>query len=451
MSRNRVELRRLFELSLPVVVAQLATMMLSVVDTLMVGNVGVEVLAAAALGHVWTFGTMIFAMGVIYGIDPLISQGHGARDARRQGLALQRGIVVGLLISVPTGVLWSLTGPAMERLGQDPELAALAQSYVVVQIPALPFFMVFTALRQYLQGRGIVRPAMIVAIAANGFNALANWSLIYGIGSFEGMGIVGAGIATALTRIVMMIALVVFVLRGRLFEDAWIPWSREAFARRGLLEILGLGWPIGLQMSFEIWAFHAATLIAGRLGEAELAAHTIVLNVASVSFMVPMGIGMAAVTRVGNHLGAGRRRAAQRAAWVAVVSGAGVMTVSAVLFVVLRHQIPALYTPDEVVRGLAASVFPIAAAFQLFDGIQVVGSGVLRGMGSTRPAALFNLLGYYVLALPLAAWMTLRADLGLQGIWWGLAIGLSSVAIMLVGWIHRRGPRRAALLVTPAA
>lgn len=450
MSRNRVELRRLFDLSVPVVVAQLATMMLSVVDTLMVGNVGVGALAAASLGHVWTFGTMIFAMGVIYGIDPLISQGHGARDARRQGLALQRGIVVGLMISVPIGALWALTGPAMELLGQDPELAALAQSYVELQIPALPFFMVFTALRQYLQGRGIVRPAMIVAIAANGFNVVANWSLIYGVGSFDGLGIVGAGIATALTRVVMMAALVLFVVRGRLFEGAWIPWSREAFARRGVLEILSLGWPVGLQMSFEIWAFHAATLIAGRLGEAELAAHTIVLNVASVSFMVPMGIGMAAVTRVGNHLGAGRPRAAQRAAWVAVISGAGVMTVSAILFVVLRHQIPILYTPNEVVRALAATVFPIAAAFQLFDGIQVVGSGVLRGMGSTRPAALFNLVGYYVLALPLAAWMTLRADLGLEGIWWGLAVGLASVAMMLVAWIQWRGPRHARLLVRPA-
>lgn len=451
MPRLRQELRRLTDLAVPVVVAQLATMFLSVVDTLMVGNVGVNVLAAASLGHVWTFGTIIFGMGVIYGIDPLISQGHGARDARRQGLALQRGLVVAAGVSVPIGILWALTGRALVALGQDPELAALSQSYVAVQIPSLPFFMGYVALRQYLQGRGIMRPAMIVAIAANVFNALANWVLIYGVGSFEGLGIVGAGIATAATRTIMMLALGAFILRARLHVEAWIPWSRDAFAWRGLREILNLGWPIGLQMSFEVWAFHAATLIAGRLGEAELAAHTIVLNVASVSFMVPLGVGMAAATRVGNFLGAGRPRAAQRAAWVALATGASVMAVSAVLFVICRHLIPIPYTSDPVVRALAASVFPIAAAFQLFDGTQVVGSGILRGMGSTRPAALFNLIGYYVLALPLAAWMTFRLDLGLLGIWWGLAIGLASVALMLVAWVHWRGPRHATALVTPAA
>ena len=198
-------------------------------------------------------------------------------------------------------------------------------------------------------------------------------------------------------------------------------------------------------MSLEMWAFQAATLIAGRLGEAELAAHTVVLNVASVTFMVPLGVGMAATTRVGNLLGAGRPDGAQRAAWVALATGAGVMTGSAVLFVVLRHAIPVLYTTDVDVRVLAASIFPVAAAFQLFDGVQVVGSGVLRGMGSTRPAALFNLIGYYVLALPLAAWLTFTLDLGLRGIWWGLAIGLATVAVLLSAWIHRRGPTTVAV------
>ena len=247
MPRLRQELRRLSQLAVPVVVAQLATMMLSVVDTLMVGNVGVDVLAAASLGHVWIFGTMVFAMGLVFGIDPLVSQGHGAGDARRQGLALQRGIVVGLLVSVPVGLLWGFTGRAMVLLGQDPDLAALAQQYVAVQIPSLPLFMVFTALRQYLQGRGVVRPAMIVALVANLFNVLANWVLIYGALGFPAMGIVGAGTATALTRAFMLGMLAWVVLRGGLLADGWVPWSRDAIARRGVLEVLGLGWPAQLR------------------------------------------------------------------------------------------------------------------------------------------------------------------------------------------------------------
>ena len=451
MSRTRHELRRLLDLAAPVVVGQLATMMLSVVDTLMVGNVGVTTLAAASLGHVWTFGTMIFAMGLVFGIDPVVSQAFGAKDARRQGLALQRGMVLGIAVSVPVALLWWWTDRFMLLLGQSPELAELARTYVAVQIPSLPFFMVFVALRQFLQARGIVRPAMFVAIVANVINALANWVLIYGAFGVPAMGIVGAGIATASTRAFLMIALLWLMLRGDLFHGAWTGFNRDTFSRRGLAEVFAFGWPVGLQMSFEVWAFQAATLLAGRLGEVELAAHSIVLNVASVSFMVPLGVSMAAVTRVGNFIGAGRPRAAKRAAWVALATGAGVMSISAVIFVVARQWIPMPYTDDEAVRLLAASVLPIAAAFQLFDGTQVVGSGVLRGMGSTRPAAMINLVGYYVLALPLAAWLTLDQGWGLHGIWWGLALGLSTVALGLVAWIRFRGPDRVAAVVNPAA
>lgn len=447
----RREVSRLVRLAVPVVVTQLATMMLGVVDTLMVGHVSVQTLAAASLGHLWTFGTMVFAMGVVFGIDPLVTQAHGAGDARRQALALQRGLIVGLLISVPVAVLWLFTDRAMLLLGQDAELARLARTYAVVQIPSLPFFMGYTTLRQYLQGRGIVGAAMAVAIVANVVNALANWVLIFGELGFPALGILGAGLATTCTRVFMFVVLVALAWRLRLLEGGWIPWSRESFDRRGIGEVLSHGWPVGTQFALEVWAFQAATLLAGRLGESALAAHTIVLNVASVSFMVPMGISLAAVTRVGNLLGAGQREAAQRAAWVAVSLGAGVMTVSAISFALLRHVIPTLYTPDLVVISLAAGVFPIAAAFQLFDGIQVVGGGVLRGMGSTRPAAFFNLIGYYALALPLAAWMTFGLGMGLHGLWWGLAIGLATVATMLMLWIRRRGPAHVTLRVAPTA
>lgn len=440
MIDSRREIGRLVRLAIPVVVTQLATMLLGVVDTLMVGHVSVQTLAATSLGHLWVFGTMVFAMGVVFGIDPLVTQAHGAGDARRQGLALQRGLVIGLAISMPIALLWLVTDKAMLLLGQDAELARLAKIYAVVQIPSLPFFMGYTALRQYLQGRGIVGPAMAVALVANVVNALANWVLIFGKFGVPPMGILGAGLATTCTRVFMFVVLVILVRRLHLMEGAWVPWSRAAFEWRGLREVLAFGLPVGTQFALEVWAFQAATLLAGRLGEASLAAHTIVLNVASVSFMVPMGISLAAVTRVGNLLGAGQREEAQRAAWIAVALGAAVMTVSAISFAVLRHWIPTLYSPDLVVRGLAASVFPIAAAFQLFDGIQVVGGGVLRGMGSTRPAAFFNLLGYYVLALPLAAWMTFRLQMGIAGLWWGLAIGLATVALLLLSWIHRRGP-----------
>jgi MATE family multidrug resistance protein len=438
------EIRRLLSLAAPVVVTQLATMMLGVVDTLMVGHVGVQTLAAAALGHVWTFGTMVFAMGVVFGIDPVVTQAHGAGDADRQGLALQRGLILALAVSVPVIALWAVTDRAMLLLGQSPELAAMAKSYAVVQIPSLPFFMIYIALRQYMQGLGVMAPAMIVAIVANLVNVVANWALIFGHLGAPPMGILGAGLATACTRVFMFVTMVLIMRRGHLTEEGWTGWSRRAFDRAGMREVFHYGWPVGLQFALEVWAFQITSLLAGRLGDAELAAHTVVLNVASVSFMLPLGVSLAAVTRVGNLLGAGQHAAAQRAAWVAMCIGAGVMTVSAVAFVVFREGIPALYTEDLSVRALAAAIFPVAAAFQLFDGTQVVGGGVLRGMGSTRPAAFFNLIGYYCLALPVAWWMTFRMGMGLRGLWWGLAFGLAIVATMLVGWVRWRGPARMA-------
>lgn len=440
MSAVATEIRRLSRLAAPVIVTQVSTMLMGVVDTIMVGRVSVEALGAVSLGHIWIFGTVIFAMGVIFGIDPVVAQAHGSGNTRRMALGLQRGIVLSGLLTVPIAVLWALADPGLRLLGQDPELASLAGRYVMVQIPSLPFFLVYFALRQYLQGRGIVAPAMWVALVANLFNVVANWALIFGHLGAPALGAVGAGVATALTRAFMLAGMLALTRVGRLTEGAWIPWGRDAFVWRGIREILAFGMPVGLQLTLEAWAFQVATLFAGRLGHASLAAHTIALNLASLAFMVPLGISMGAVTRVGNLVGERRLTRAQLASWVAFGMGAGVMTVSAVAFTVLRHQLPRLYTGDAEVLALSASILPVAAAFQLFDGTQVVGGGILRGMGRTRPAAVFNLVGYYALALPFAWFLGFRLGWGVAGVWWGLCIGLATVAVLLVLWNWRRGP-----------
>ncbi len=434
------ELRGLAALAAPIVATQVGTMLMGVVDMIMVGGLGSDALAAAALGTVWTMGTLVVGMGVTLGIDPLLTQAHGAGDGRAVGLTVQRGLVVALIASVPTAMLWFWTEQVLLAAGQAPVLARMAHDYVIVQLPSVAGFLGFTVLRSYLQGRSIVAPALWVTLVANVFNAGLNWVLIFGHLGVPVLGLTGAGIATGLTRALMFVALAWLIWRRRLHVGAWQPWSRAALSPAGLGAIMLLGLPVGVQLGLEMWAFQAATLLAGWLGEAELAAHTIVLNMASLSFMVPLGISMAAVTRIGNLLGAGDPKGAQRAAWVALGMGGAVMCVSAVGFVALRTVLPRVYTGDPAVLMWAAVLLPIAGAFQLLDGLQVVGGGILRGMGRTRPAAVFNLLGYYVLGLPVAWYLAFETDMRVVGIWWGLTLGLVVVAVLLVAWVAVRGP-----------
>jgi multidrug resistance protein, MATE family len=440
MSEWSAELRRLAVLAAPMVAIQVGTMLMGVVDTIMVGGIGSGAIAAAALGNVWVMGTLVIGLGVTLGIDPLLTQAHGAGDGRAVGLVLQRGLVVAAIASVPTAMLWFWTEDVLVLAGQSPHLAKMAHSYVIVQWPSVFGFLGFTALRSYLQGRSLIAPALWVTLFANLGNVALNWLLIYGKLGVPALGLVGAGIATGVTRSLMFVGLALLIWRLGLHRGAWQPWSRAALDGPGLRQIFVLGLPVGAQLGLEMWAFQAATLLAGWLGEDPLAAHTVVISLASMSFMVPLGISMAAVTRIGNLLGAGQPQAAQRAAWVALGMGAGVMCGSALGFITLRSLLPQGYSSDPSVLAIAAGLMPIAGAFQLFDGTQVVGGGILRGMGRTRPAALFNLLGYYLLGLPVAYYLAFEVGMGVAGIWWGLTLGLMIVALLLVAWIGVRGP-----------
>ena len=428
-------------LSLPVVAAQLGTMMMGLVDTAMVGRVSVDALAAASLGNACVFVTLLTANGLLMGMDPIVSHAHGRRDGRSAALALQRGLVLAGLLSLAVGLLWLGAGPLLALLGQEPPLVEAAGRYVRVQIPSVVFFLAFTALRQQLQGREIMRPAMWATLVANLSNVFFNWALIFGHLGLPALGLEGAGIATALNRGVMFVWLLYFVRAADLLEGAWVPWSRDALDLRGLRRIVVLGWPVAAQVALEVLAFSGSTLVAGWIGATAIAAHRVTLDFAALSFMMPLGISQAAATRVGNLLGARQPERAERAAWLALAMGAGVMGCAALVFIGLRGQLPRVLTSDLDVVALSASIFPIAAAFQIFDGTQVVGCGILRGMGRTRPVAWFNLVAYWGLGLPVGAWLGLRQGWGLAGIWWGLCLGLSVVASSLVLWIHARGPR----------
>ncbi len=438
--------RRLMTIAAPMMLTQLGMMGFGVVDTLMLGRVGIEALDAAALANVWLWGTMIMTFGVLLGLDPIIAHANGRGDGARAGLALQSGLIVAALISVPLMLSTVLTEDVLVLLRQDPSLAADAEQYLIDQAWSFPPMLGYMTLRQYLQGREIVAPALWVTLIANLFNAAGNELLIFG--HFEdslgipAMGLRGAALATGITRSLLFVGLVAWTWWGRFHVGAWQPWSRAAFEWARLAEIFKYGLPVGVQYLLEVWAFQFSTLIAGDLGPEHLAAHTITLNVASVTFMLPLGISFGATTVIGNLLGSGKRDEAQQTAWLALAMGGGVMVLAAISLVLARGFIPRLYTDEVEVLLLAGSILPIAGAFQVFDGLQVVGGAILRGMGDTRPAAVFNLIGYYALALPLAFWLVYVRGGGLVELWLSLLLGLAVVAISLLFWVRVRGPAK---------
>jgi multidrug resistance protein, MATE family len=445
-ARFRDELRVLARLALPIVLTQISMMSLGIVDLAMVGRVSsgaVEALDAVALGNVWKIGTAMVAMGLVLGIDPLIAQAHGRRDAAGLAHALQRGVVIALGGSVPVALLWMFTKDVLVAMGQDPAIAAVAHDYVLVQLPSVPFFLVFAALRQYLQGRGILAPTLWIAVAANVVNAGLNWVFIYGHLGSPALGAVGSGIATSIGQVLMPLGMLYLIRAGKLHEGAWRPWSRAALDPRELRVVLAVGIPVAAHFAAEIWGFQIVALWSGRLGTDELAANAIVLNLASLTFMVPLGIGLASVTRVGNLIGERRPHAAQTASWAALALGSGAMTLAALAFIAFRTELPRAYTAAGEVIAICAATLPVAAAFQLFDGVQVVSSGILRAMGATRPIAVANLVGYYVIGLPIGGWLAFRLGQGVPGLWWGLAAGLAVVASSLLAWVAVRGPARA--------
>ena len=433
-------------LSAPVALAQLGLMMIGVVDTLMLSRVGVTALAAGALGNAWQWTALSLGLGLVMGIDPLISQAHGRGDGPASALALQRGVVLALCASVPVMLFVAFSERGLLALGQDPTVAALAGRYNRLKLPTIPCFLVYSALRQYLQGRGQMGPATWVMWISNGVHAVLNWMLIFGHLGLPALGVAGAAIASSISTALLVLLLAVWIVALGLHEGAWRPWSRESFSKQGLLQAARLGLPVGLQIALESSAFSLSTTMAGWLGPAALASHQVVLNLSSLSFMVPLGISQGASVRVGNLIGAGDVSGMRRAARVSIGLGAFVMLFSAFAFSVLRFELAELYTDDSSVLASAVQILPLAAAFQLFDGTQVVAGGVLRGMGRPDAAAVVNLIGYYVVALPCAYAFGFVWGHGLVGIWTSLAVGLTLVALALLVWAHRTAQRPLAAL-----
>jgi len=429
----RQELSVLSRLGLPVAAGQLGIMLLNTVDTLMLGRYGVEELAASALGTQWIFLTLTTALGCVMGIDPIVAQRHGAKDAEGTAHALQHGLIIAFFCSLLVSAAWLATSDALILMGQDPRLSHLAHRYVVLQLPSIFPFLAWAALRSYLQGQGIVQPAMWVMVPVNLVNILLNWLLIYGPGPFPELGLSGAALATCVSRCLSGGLLLLWVYFRKLHVDAWVPFRLGLRLRPHELRVpLALGLPIALQMGLEVMAFAMTALIAGQMSSHALAAHSIVLSIAALLFMTPLGVAAGLTTRVGNLIGANESSHLRTTLSASLVLGGLIIVLNVSVLTLGRDLLVREYSLDPLVRSISRTAFLVAAVFQVSDCSQVIMSGILRGMGRTRFPAVAAFVGYYVFGLPFGYYLGVVEKHGLVGLWWGLALGLTIVSVVLV-------------------
>lgn len=432
----RAELDAMVRLALPIVVVQLGQMLMGVADTVMVGHVSAEAIAAVALGNLYFFGAAIFGMGALMALDPVVAQAVGAGDHVAVARGVQRGIVLALGLSVVAAVLLLPARPVLGFLRQPDSVADVAAAYARIAIAGIVPFYMFGALRQSLQAMKRIAPIVGTMVAANLANVGLNYVLIFGKLGFPALGAVGAAWATAVSR---------WLLLGLLLATAWrtlrpqlLPPRREALAWEPLRRMAALGAPIGVQYELEYGVFAVVGLMMGWMGTLELAGHQVALNLASLAFMVPLGVSAAAAVLVGHAVGRADAAEARRAAAAGLACGVGFMAASALVMLAVPTFLAGLYTNDGAVAALAASLIPIAGVFQVFDGVQVVSIGILRGAGDTRGPMVVNMLGFWLVGLPVSAALGFSAAMGPRGLWWGLTVGLVLVAVVLLWRVRHR-------------
>ncbi|WP_239493438.1 MATE family efflux transporter [Luteitalea sp. TBR-22] len=428
----------MFRLAVPVIAAELGWMAMGVVDTLMVGPLGAAALSGTGIGSTLFIAIGIFGMGLLLGLDTVVSQAFGAGDRQECDRWLVSGVWLAVLSTPPLAALLWLVWWALPRMGFHPDVLPHVRAYFPIVATSLPPLLLYAALRRYLQALSRVGVIAFTLATANLVNVVVNWLLIYGIGPMPALGVRGAAWATVVSRLYMVTVL------------AWVTWQAHRGAAAThvswrlpvarLRRLLALGLPAAAHLTFEVGVFSAVTTLAGQLTPPMQAAHHIALNVASVVFMVPLGVSAAAAVLVGQHVGRRDGPAARRAGWAAIVLVLTFMTSSAAAFFLAPAAIIGLYTREAAVIAIGSQLLGVAATFQLFDGLQVATTGALRGLGETRVPMLVSLVGYWVTGLPLAWWLCFRGGQGVIGLWLGLAVSLFMVGTaLLVLWRVRIG------------
>lgn len=443
----KTEARATLALALPLILANLAQSIIHATDLIFLGRLGPDALAAASLAiNIYT-PFFLFGLGLVAAVAPMVAaergrKKHSVRDIRR---TVRQGLWLSVAVVIPMWMILWQTESILLAMGQEPDLARDATAFIhVLMWGMLPAFLHLT-LRNYLSG--IERPGWGTAVLFAGvvINALLGWVLIFGHLGFPALGLEGAALASALANLFLFVALAAIVLIRKPFRNyallghVWrADWSR-------FRALAALGLPIAVTITFEVTVFAAAIFLMGLIDRASIAAHAIALQIAAFSFMVPMGIAQAGTVRVGLGYGARDHAAIHRAGWLAVAMGTGFMACMALTLILIPRPLVGIFInitdpKNAEVVGLAVGFLGVAALFQIVDGAQVVGAGILRGLQDTRWPMIFAAVGYWIVGIGVGYLLAFPLQMRGLGVWLGLASGLAVVAIaMLTRWA-RRGP-----------
>jgi len=420
-------------LAIPVVISQLGHVLVQFADSVIVGQfAGINALAAVSLVNSIFSVMMVIGIGISYGLTPLIAQESGKKNYNECGRLLSNSIVINLVVGIFLflviyfGLLLSI-----DSLKQSPAVVAASKPYLGFLGFSIIPLMIFLAFKQFAEGLGFTRQAMVISIAGNVLNVILGIIFVKGLFGIKPMGVAGVGLSTLIDRILMCVAIGIYVLRSKNFRVYLGDFALQHISKISSFKILKIGGPVAMQYAFEVSAFSGAAILIGTISAEQQAAHQVAINLAAMTYMMASGVAAAATIKTGNNFGKRdflELRLSANSNYHIVL---GFMLLTAFLFMGLNRILPLMYTSDASVILFASQLLIIAGLFQLFDGAQVVGLGILRGMGDVNIPTLITFIAYWIIGLPIAYFLGITYSLGAAGVWYGLTLGLLVSSILL--------------------
>ena len=422
-------IRNSIYLAFPIMLSQLGHVVVGVVDSLMVGRLGTEELAAVSLSNSFFNFVLLFGIGLSYGITPLISSSKGENKNKSIGVILYNGLLINFLFAFFLSLILIISKFILLELDQNKNVLELTFPYLdVIAISLIPL-MIFQTFKQYIEGLGFTKQPMVISVLANVLNIVLNYLLIFGVGGFPRLEVLGAGYASLISRVFMMFCIIIYVLQTKKFNNFINQLNFLSIKRKIINKILAIGVPSGFQFVFEIGSFSIAAVMIGWFGAEALASHQIALNLASITYMIATGISASSMISLGYFYGKKNYSDLKKSGYANFIIVSIMMGIFGVLFILFRKELPAFYIDDPDVIILASNLIIIAALFQIPDGIQSVGLGVLRGIRDTKVPTLVTFVAYWIIAIPLCYFLGITKNYGPIGIWIGLMMGLWIAAI----------------------